>query len=289
MIARSLTPEVSVEYFLAENLWHTEINEGEFQDAILNLVINARDAMSQGGKLILETSNTYLDSYFSSNISDIQPGEYVQLMLSDTGNGMDETTLEHIFEPFFTTKPKDKGTGLGMSMVYGFVKRYKGYIKVYSEPGTGTTIRMYLPRSTRELAIQQDSNPGEIPRGNETVLIVDDEPELLQLARHYLDDLGYKTYTAENAHRALELLEQHSIDIIFSDVVMPGGMNGYELAQAAVKQNPGLKILLTSGFTSKTMAHNGLAKFAAHLLSKPYLKSELARHIRLVLDEKEAS
>ncbi len=200
-----------------------------------------------------------------------------------------KATLEHIFEPFFTTNPKDKGTGLGMSMVYGFVKHYKGYIKVYSEPGTGNTIRMYLPRSTRDHAIQQDSNQGELPRGNETVLIVDDEPELLQLARHYLDDLGYKTYTAENARRALELLEQHSIDIIFSDVVMPGGMNGYELAQSAVKQNPELKILLTSGFTFKTMAHNDLAKFAVHLLSKPYLKSELAQHIRLVLDEKKAS
>ncbi len=289
MIARSLTPEISVEYFLAENLWHTEINEGEFQDAILNLVINARDAMPQGGKLILETSNTYLNRYFSSDISDIQSGEYIQLMLSDTGSGMDETTLEHLFEPFFTTKSKDKGTGLGMSMVYGFIKRYKGYIKVYSEPGTGTTIRIFLPRSNKEQTIQQDSNPGELPRGNETVLIVDDEPELLQLADYYLDDLGYKTYTAENALQALALLEKYPVDIIFSDVVMPGGMNGYELAQTAVKQNPELKILLTSGFTSKTTAHKGLAKFATHLLSKPYLKSELAQHIRQTLDEKENS
>ena len=292
MISRSLTPEVSVEYFLAENLWLTDINEGEFQDAILNLVINARDAMPRGGKLILESSNTFLDNDFSSDIADfseVQPGEYVQLMLSDTGSGMDEETLEHLFEPFFTTKPKDRGTGLGMAMVYGFVKRYKGYIKVYSEPGTGTTIRIYLPRSTSDHVIQQDSSTGELPRGSETVLIVDDEPELLQLARHYLDDLGYKTWTAENARQALELLQQHSIDIMFSDVVMPGGMNGYELAQAAINQKPDLKILLTSGFTSKTMTHNGLEKFAASLLSKPYLKTELALRIRQILDEKESS
>ncbi|VAX12808.1 diguanylate cyclase/phosphodiesterase (GGDEF & EAL domains) with PAS/PAC sensor(s) [hydrothermal vent metagenome] len=292
MISRSVTPEVEVLYFLAEDLWLTETDPGEFQDTILNLAINARDAMPDGGKLFIETSNKYLDADYAVRNPDVKAGYYVQLMLSDTGIGMNRETLEHIFEPFFTTKPKDKGTGLGMAMVYGFVKRYAGHIKIYSEPGVGTSIRLYLPRSTtcKPVIAVNDIHNDELPTGKETILIVDDEIDLLQLAEHYLKDLGYHTYLAENAAQALEILAQEKgIDLLFSDVVMPGGMNGYELAQQATQQQPDLKVLLSSGFTSKTLAHNGFARFAAHLLSKPYRKADLARRIRRVLDDESMS
>ncbi len=288
MISRSVTPEVEVEYFLADDLWLTEIDPGEFQDAILNMAINARDAMPDGGRLLIETRNQYLDADYAVLNPEVEAGDYVQLALSDTGIGMNRETLEHVFEPFFTTKAKGRGTGLGMAMVYGFIKRYGGYIKIYSEPGVGTTMRLYLPRSRISESVDtiNHSHISEIPSGKETILIVDDEIDLLQLAEHYLNDQGYRTYLAENAAQALEILaKEKGIDLLFSDVVMPGGMNGYELAQQATQQQPNLKILLSSGFTSKTIAHNGLARFAAHLLNKPYRKADLARRIRLVLDE----
>jgi len=288
MIARSVTPEVEVQYFLTENLWLTEIDPGEFHDAILNLVINARDAMPGGGRLLIETSNKYLDADYAALNPGVEVGDYVQLMLSDTGTGMNRETLEHVFEPFFTTKPEGRGTGLGMAMVYGFAESYGGYIKIYSEPGVGTTIRLYLPRSTSSepAVVVKNVDEADFPTGSETILIVDDEVDLLQLADQYLRDLGYHTCLAENADQALKVLEkEEGIDLLFSDVVMPGGMNGYELAQRATELRPNLRVLLSSGFTSKTLAHNGLARFAAHLLSKPYRKADLMQRIRLVLDE----
>ncbi len=289
MIARSLTPEVEVQYFLADDLWSTEINAGEFQDVILNLAINARDAMPNGGELLIETSNVYLDAASAELDYGAETGDYVQLMLSDTGTGMDKETLEHVFEPFFTTKPKDKGTGLGMAMVYGFVKRNQGHIKIYSKTGTGTTMHLYLPRSsTSKPAVIPSINEQEkSPGGTESILIVDDEIDLLQLTKQYLSHLGYQTYTAENAAQALKILaENDSISLLFSDVVMPGGTNGYELAQKATELKPQLKVLLTSGFASKTVDQDILARFSSHLLSKPYRKTEMAQRIRLVLDEK---
>ena len=288
MVARSLTPEIDVQYFLADDLKMTEIDPGEFQDVILNLVINARDAMPGGGKLLIETTNNDLDADYAALNPGVEPGGYLQLILSDTGAGMDKETLEHVFEPFFTTKPKGTGTGLGLAMVYGFVKRYGGNIEIFSEPGVGTTIRIYLPCSTvsESVPIHRDTGVDVLPTGSETILIVDDEEDLLQLADQYLSGLGYHTRLAENAAQALEILTtEEEIDLLFSDVVMPGGMSGYELAQQAAEQRPGLKVLLTSGYTAKTVANNGLARFAAHLLSKPYRKDDLALRIRLVLDE----
>ncbi len=287
MFARSVTPEVDIQYFLSDRLWLTDIDPGEFQDATLNMVLNARDAMPDGGKLLIETSNKSLDADYAALNPDARAGDYVQLMLSDTGCGMDKIIQEHIFEPFYTTKAKGQGTGLGMSMVYGFVKRFDGFINIYSEVNVGTTMRLYLPRSSASETdiINEHMNEVEIPGGNETILIVDDETDLLHLADKYLTELGYRTYLAENANQALELLARHSdVDLLFSDVVMPGGMNGYELAQQASQQEETIKVLLTSGFTSKTIAHNGLARFSSYLLSKPYRRGELAQRIRLVLD-----
>jgi len=286
MISRSITPEVEVQTLLADDLWRTETNAGEFQDALLNMILNARDAMPGGGKLIIETTNKHLDADFAALNPGLEAGDYIELILSDTGTGMDKATLDHIFEPYFTTKPDGKGTGLGMAMVYGFTKRYEGYIKIYSEPGVGTTMRLYLPRAVAESSTSEVNNQeNAMPTGHETILIVDDEVDLLELAEHYLSDLGYRTLTAENAAQALTILGDEPIDLLFSDVVMPGGMNGYELAQQATQQSPNLKVLITSGFTSKSITQNGLARFATNLLSKPYRKAGLAQSIRRVLDD----
>ena len=289
MVSRSLTPEIEIQYYLAENLWLTEINPGEFQDAMLNLLINARDAMPNGGKLIIETSNKHLDDHYAQLNPEIRAGDYIQLAISDTGMGMDKSTQDHIFEPFFTTKPEGKGTGLGLAMVYGFVKRFGGYIKIYSEPGVGTTARLYLPRShSTTLSIQLNEKIQTVlPKGNETILIVDDEADLLQLADQYLTDLGYQTLTATNTEKAFSILADNpGIDLLFSDVVMPGEKNGYDLACFAAEHYPELKVLLTSGYTSKIVDHNGIAQFSSSLLNKPYRKTDLANRIRQVLDGK---
>ena len=288
MLDRSVTPAIDIQYVLDEHLWFTEIDPGEFQDAILNMVINARDAMPNGGKLLIETGNKTLDAEYAAVNPDAQAGDYVQLTISDTGCGMDKITQEHVFEPFYTTKSKDKGTGLGMSMVYGFVKRFNGFIQIYSEVDIGTTLRIYLPRATASKADTTNETADEqnIPTGTETILIVDDERDLLHLADDYLTSLGYRTLLAENAAKALDILATHEdIDCLFSDVVMPGGMNGYELAEQAVKNRPELKVLLTSGFTSKTIAQNGQVHFVTQMLSKPYRKADLAQRIRTILDE----
>nr|WP_198266725.1 ATP-binding protein [sulfur-oxidizing endosymbiont of Gigantopelta aegis] len=285
MLARSITPAIVIQYFLADDLWLTETDGGEFQDAILNLVINARDAMPNGGKLLIESSNKTIDSDCTHINSTATAGDYVQIMLSDTGMGMDKATQERIFEPFYTTKPKGEGTGLGMAMVYGFVKRYGGFFQIYSEVDVGTTMRLYLPRtlSEQENAVLPEKK-GVIPSGSETVLIVDDEVDLLNLADTYLSALGYQTFLAENAQQAMAIMaKQPNIDVLFSDVVMPGGVNGYELAEQAIEKYPHIKVLLTSGFTSNTIAQNGQQRFTRQLLTKPYRKIELARALRKVI------
>ncbi|NOX08855.1 MAG: response regulator [Gammaproteobacteria bacterium] len=292
MIARSITPAIEIEYRLSDTLWLTEIDPGDFQDVILNLVINARDAMPDGGKLLIETTNKMLDANATALNPDVRPGDFVQLMLSDTGVGMDKAIQEHIFEPFYTTKPKGKGTGLGMSMVYGFVKRSSGFINVYSEKNVGTTLRLYFPHAvaTEDDVVKKHITEEEPPLGSETILIVDDEVDLLHLADQYLTDLGYRTYLAENASQALAILaKEKGIDLLFSDVVMPGSMNGYELAQQATEQKMDLKVLLTSGFTSKTIFQTGQQQFSMRLLDKPYRKIDLAKRIRQTLDGKKLS
>ncbi len=286
MIARSLTPEIELKISIADDLWLVETDPGELHDAILNIAINARDAMPEGGQFLIEANNSFLDHDYKNLNPDISIGDYVQLALSDTGKGMDKKTIEQIFEPFYTTKSKGSGTGLGMAMVYGFAKRYGGHIKIYSEINVGSTIRIFLPRSKESpnLSKFHDINPDDILTGNESILIVDDEFDLLQLAAQYISELNYTFYTAENSEQALIILKENlTIDLLFSDVVMPGGINGYELAQLATELNPNIKILLTSGFTSKSMVKNNKAYFTKNLLRKPYRKIELAKRLRCVL------
>ncbi len=286
LICRSLTPEVEMEQYLFEELWLTEISTGDFEDVLLNLMINARDAMPEGGKLTIETSNSILDeSYCSQNLG-ISDGEYVQLIISDSGTGIVSDVLEHIYEPFFTTKPDGEGTGLGLAMVYGFISRSKGHIKVYSEIGIGTTFRLYLPRkkAPSQIITQQIKPNAVLQGGDETILAVDDEEGLLEIVKESLQALGYQVITSRNSQQALEELAKHpEIKLLFSDIVMPGGLNGFDLAEKASKKYPELNILLTSGYSEKALARTSQHSFSDILLTKPYTQAELALEIRAIL------
>lgn len=282
LISRSAGTEVEVEYTLGDNLWLTEIDPGEFEDAVFNMVLNAKDVMSSGGLLSIETGNHEVSEADSSATPVLRPGQYVRLSVSDSGAGIPEEHLDRIFEPFFTTKARGKGIGLGLSMVFGFVKRYGGHIKVESEPGIGTSFHIYLPRATGS---EETSEPtydvsADLPRGSETILLVDDEADLLELARITLESQGYRVLTASNGQQALVTLAENPFtSLMFSDVVMPGGINGYELSEEAAKLYPKLKIVLTSGYTDEKIP----ASF--NLLKKPYKQPELLHLIRETLDE----
>ena len=291
LISRSLTPEIETQKNLAKGLWLTNIDQGDFEDALLNLSINARDAMSGHGQLNILTKNVVLDKASSSHIVNGREGEFIELTISDTGSGITEEQLEHIFEPFYTTKDEGKGTGLGLSMVYGFIQRSEGFIQVTSKPGQGTTIKIYLPRceSKDSPAETIDNNKqARLPVGSETLLIVDDEESLLELAKTFLENAGYKIFTATNAEEALRILQQQTdISLLFSDIVMPGDINGYQLAEKARKNFPELKVLLTSGYTGKAIADNSFtqARLTSNILRKPYSKEELTIRIRTLLDD----
>jgi len=290
LIARSLTPQIEVKYCLEENLRKADIDCGDFEDALLNLVLNARDAMAGNGKLSIETFNSTLDEAYCLLNPGVVAGQYIQLAVSDNGSGIPAEQQANIFEPFYTTKEQGKGTGLGLSMVFGFVVRSLGHIMVYSEPDVGSTFRLYLPLSQNEGRRTETAsvNNTYLRGGKESILIVDDEPALLALAEELLAGLGYNVITASDGKQALQQLEKGlPIDLLFSDVVMPGGINGYELAEQAVVKYPALKVLLTSGYTEMAVAHNGQARFEANVLAKPYAQVVLTQRIRQCLDEDE--
>ncbi len=286
LISRSITPEVEIDKQLSDNLWHTEIDRNDFEDALLNLVLNARDAMPNDGRLIIETDNQVLDPVYCAQHSDVTPGEYVKLSLKDTGDGISAEEQEHIFEPFFTTKAIGKGTGLGLSMVFGFINRSHGHIEVNSELGVGTTFSLYLPRAKVEQPqhIETiDFKFDEKPMGDELILVVDDEPGLVELAKNELQFHGYQVLTASNGRQALEQLDKNpGISLLFSDVVMPGGMNGYDLAEKVVMSHPEIKVLLTSGHTKKESQDEN-EKYI--LLKKPYSHKTMVYQVRSLLDE----
>ena len=293
LIITSLTPKIMVEVHLSPDIWMTAVNPGEFEDALLNFSLNASDAMSDGGTLVIETKNKSLDAAYAEHNPDSRAGDYVLITISDTGKGMSKDVIDQVFQPFFTTKSIGQGTGLGMSMVYGFVQRSNGHIKIYSEPGRGTTIHLYLPRNKSSLQgtkHAQSEHLEELPRGDETILIVDDEKDLVDIAVAHLRDLGYTTLTANTAKQALAILKTHpKIQLVFTDVVMPGEMDGYDLAKTTLKQYPDIKVLLTSGFTAKREgALNGdVALFKTlsdQLLNKPYIQQELAVAVRKILN-----
>ena len=286
LMVHSLTPQITLNHNFGKELWLTEIDPGDFEDALLNMTLNARDAMSGRGQLTISTNNSILDTSFCSVNPGAKPGEYVQLTVSDTGTGIASAQQERIFEPFFTTK--DKGTGLGLAMVFGFVKRSQGYIKLSSEPDVGATFQIYLPR------IKKPEHPGDetdrqhedLQSGSEVLLIVDDEIDLTRIAKESLQALGYKVLTANNGEQALQILtDTPTVDLLFSDLVMPGAINGYELAEQAINLNPSLKILLTSGYTEGIAAKDSHDRFKSNLINKPYTQVVLAQTIRNLLDK----
>ena len=284
MIQGSLTPAVKVNYFINESVWKTEVNLGGFQDAILNLILNARDAMPEGGTLIIETSNILLHKNETFTLPNNSTGEYIEIMISDNGSGMDQETFEHVFEPFYTTKDVGKGTGLGLSMVYGFVRRYGGDILLESKPNEGATFRIYLPRAKdASSTIQKDLEKEFIAaKGHESILVVDDEVLLLTYVEQILKTWGYEVFCAKNAADALVILENNHIDLLFSDVVMPGGISGYDLAKKARENYPEIKVLITSGFADKV---ENSEKDMFELISKPYESKDLSKALRRILEE----
>ena len=291
LICRSVTPEIEVSHDLDNNLWLTNIDQGEFEDALLNLSLNARDAMASDGHMIIRTRNVSLDQAFCDLINNAVAGDYVELAVCDNGVGISQEQQEHIFEPFYTTKQEGKGTGLGLAMVYGFVQRSGGFIDVNSKPGEGTAIKCYLPRSKDNEKQVTENNyikHTTLPGGTETVLVVDDEVALLQLACELLESMGYKVFTAIDGRQAIDILRQQpDIELLFSDVVMPGGINGYELAKQVMTEFPKIKVLLTSGYAGKVTSDidSGQSRLNINLLSKPYSQNELATRVRAMLDE----
>jgi signal transduction histidine kinase/CheY-like chemotaxis protein len=260
------------------------VDPSQLANALLNLAINARDAMPDGGKLTLETGNVILDEAYAESQSEVAPGPYVMIAVSDTGTGIPAELIDHVFEPFFTTKGVGRGTGLGLSMVYGFVKQSNGHIKVYSEVGNGTTIKIYLPRAAAD-AGERPAPTETVKGGRERILVVEDDTLVRSQVSAQLEGLGYAIRTAPDALAALALLESGAaFDLLFTDVILPRGMNGRELADEALKRRPSLKVLYTSGYSENAVVHHGRLDPGVLLLAKPYRKEDLARMIRRALD-----
>ncbi len=288
LLKRTLTNEVEIQMYCDDGLGAVEIDPGELEDAVVNLAINARDAMPGGGKLVIETHNQTLSADHVPSVPDFTPGEFVVVAVSDTGSGIEGANLDKVLEPYFTTKVRGRGTGLGLSMVYGFVKRARGDIRIYSEIGHGTTVRLFLPRTHREVSrvAAATVQAAEAPRGTETVLAVDDEHDLLEIAETILSGLGYRVVLAESGHEALARLAQEPrVDLLFTDVIMPGGMDGFELAKRARERLPGLRVLMTSGFSGRIQEAASNVKLKTLMLNKPYDKLTLAQRVRKALDQ----
>lgn len=285
MMRRSLGARVETEFVLAPNLWRAYADRAQIESALLNLAINARDAMPDGGKLTIETHNAHLDSQYASQNADVTPGEYVALAVTDTGTGMTPDVRERAMEPFFTTKEVGKGSGLGLSMIYGFARQSKGHVKIYSEPGRGTTVRLYLPRAVSEGEELPAPSESETHTGTETVLVVEDDAQVRELAATSLRERGYIVIEAANGQEAVVVLDRDGhIDLVLTDMVMPGAMTGKEVAEHAIKARPEVKVLFTSGYADASVMRNGLVKAGARFLSKPYRSGQLAATVRALLD-----
>jgi PAS domain S-box-containing protein len=286
MLRRTLGEHITLSTSLARDIWPTRADPGQFQSAIINMAVNARDAMPQGGKLVVETRNIVLEADQSDVQSELEPGEYVQLSISDTGAGMTPEIRDRVFEPFFTTKEKGRGTGLGLAMVYGFVKQSGGHVTIYSEVGHGTTINLYLPRADRApitmTAERATDNPA-LPK-RETILVVEDDERVRQLTIKRLKLIGYRVLEASDGPRALEILRRgEPVHLVFTDLVMPGGLSGREVAIRAREIVPGIRVLLTSGYAEELVRGDELQREKLKVLRKPYQQSELVAALREVL------
>ena len=293
LLNRTLGETIEVETIQSARIWPVEIDVNQMENALLNLAVNARDAMPDGGKLTIEVANTHIDEDYAAQEAEVSPGQYVLISVSDTGQGMDEDVLSHAIEPFFTTKEVGRGTGLGLSMVYGFIKQSGGHIRVYSERGHGTTVKIYLPRFYGPLP---DNDTGTVSRatpvcgGDETVLVCEDDDKVRAYTVDVLKELGYRVMEADNGAAALQALETASepIDLLFTDVILPGGMTGADIAQQARAQQPGLRILFATGYARNAIIHHGRLDPGVELLTKPFTYAELATKVREMLDRDDA-
>lgn len=285
MLQRAVGDKIRVEYVTSGALWNTTIDAIQFQTAVLNLAINARDAMPEGGMLTIEVANATLDEAYAAGHPEVNPGQYVMFAITDTGKGMDAATAMRAIEPFFTTKPVGEGTGLGLPQVYGFVKQSGGHLKIYSEVGGGTTIKLYLPRELGEVISQNRQVMALSLTGTETILLVDDDESVRTTVASMLESLGYEVIAVAGGAEAVSILENGPpVALLFTDIVMPGAVNGRKLAERAAEMNPAIKVLFTSGYTENAIVHNSRLDPGVEFLSKPYDRERLALKVRRVLD-----
>jgi PAS domain S-box-containing protein len=288
LLRRTLGEAVAIETVLASGLWDIFADANQLENSLINLAVNARDAMPDGGKLTIETANCYLDDAYCAMHPDLNPGQYVGIFVTDAGSGMPEEVVAKAFEPFFTTKGTGQGTGLGLSQVYGFVKESGGHVKIYSEVGQGTCVKLYLPRHRgAAAALEKSSEALPPPRAHqgETVLVVEDDPDVRVYTVEMVKDLGYQVLSAPNGPIALQLLDAHpNLRLLFTDVVLPGGMNGRQLADKALQRRPGIKILFTTGYARNAIVHHGRLDPGVDAVFKPFTYSDLAAKIRKAFD-----
>ena len=284
MLRRTLGPEIEFETVISGGLWNTFVDPNQIENAVLNLAINARDAMQGNGKLTIEAGNAHLDDAYVAQYENLKAGQYVMLAVTDSGSGIAPEILQRVFEPFFSTKPEGKGTGLGLSMVYGLVKQSGGHVKVYSEVGQGTTVKLYFPRVQESEEVIPEAPNAPLRGGAETILVVEDDEDVREAAVSLLGELGYRVFKARDAMSALGVVESGlPIDLLFTDVIMPGAMRSPELARKAKERLPNLAVLFTSGYTENAIVHGGRLDPGVELLGKPYSREQLARKVRHVL------
>jgi CheY-like chemotaxis protein len=287
MLRRTLREDILIETRLAGGVWRTYADVSGLESAIINLAANARDAMAEGGKLTIETANARLDEAYGAEHADVSPGEYVMVAVTDTGCGMTPQVVDRAFDPFFTTKPPGQGTGLGLSQVFGFLKQSGGHVSIYSEPGSGTTIKLYLPRLLAQVERPTATMPAHFPMratgSGELILVVEDDDKVREVTVQLLRELNYATIDANCAQAALTLLDAHAeVEVLLTDVVMPD-MNGRKLAEEATRRRPNLKVLYTTGYTRSAIVHNGVLDPDVQLLVKPFTIEALAQKIDEIL------
>ena len=289
MIRRTVGPSVQMEVIGAGGLWPTQIDPNQLENALLNLCLNARDAMPHGGRLTIETANKWLDERAAEE-RELPPGQYVSLCVTDTGTGMTPTVMEHVFEPFFTTKPFGQGTGLGLSMIYGFARQSGGQIRIYTELGKGTTMCLYLPRHDADVDAETADGLSEVRKGTsaddgEVVMVIDDEPAIRMLISEILEEQGYVTVEASDGPSGMRLLKSSPrIDLLITDVGLPNGMNGRQVADAARELRPGLKVLFITGYAENAVVGNGHLEKGMQVIAKPFEMDALARKIREIIE-----
>jgi CheY-like chemotaxis protein len=285
MIRRTLGERITILAYPDPTVPKAHADPSQLETALLNLVVNARDAMPKGGRLSIETAKRRLDADYAEHVGDIPPGDYVMIAVTDNGSGMPEAVVKRAFDPYFTTKERGKGSGLGLSMVHGFVKQSRGHVAIYSEIGRGTTVRLFLPIAEEDRPAASARNVDAAPRGHEAVLMVEDDSAVRAVGARFLAQLGYQVHEAADGDAALRLLDAHpEIDLLFTDIVLPGSHDGVELAREVQRRRPDLALLFTSGYASGAVQR--MERLPGALIDKPYHREALARAVRDALDGK---